>query len=702
MDIKNQAGIYQIRFSNGKLICLAILSKTSFRLFEIDSPKAVSHLETTPLIEGVRMDEKEGSIEIGYLKICFNEDNFKVYKEGGLVLEASLSLDKIGNLSGELRIKNDSPVYGLGDKFAPLDRRGYSFVSWNSDEPHHHNEMMPSLYKSINFLSLFRKENSIGILYENSSKLHFDINKTNKDEVKMGHELGKLDVYFFFGHLHEVVSEYSLLVGPNPLPPRWALGHQQSRWSYFSIKEVNEVIEGYKKEGIPLSAINLDIDYMHEYEDFTINEETFPNIKQWIASLKKDDIHIVAIIDAGIAAKENYEVYLEGLEKGYFSTLNGEIYHNEVWPGDSVFPAFLKEEVREWWSQKVASFLDYGFDGIWNDMNEPAHFLPDFPLDVDMGGLTHDLAHNIYAHYENEATYEGFLSKGKRPYIITRAAYAGTSKFAIMWGGDNQSTWSHLYGMLSQVASMALSGVSNFGVDIGGFGGDSTPELVARWAMAALINPLYRNHSALGTLHQEGFRLPLKERNAYKKAVDTRYELLPTLYDLLHLHEVNGVAIVRPLIYNYEDDSNLVNENSEIMLGDSLLLAPIYEAGKSKRLVYFPETFYHYPSGKRFDQGYSILDLPLEEIPLFIKQNSLVILNPKDVKDSHIPDSLRLLYNGDKVSAYHYEDEGDGLGYKKGKYNLYKFEIINDELKIETIHSGISSKYKHFILEKIG
>lgn len=706
MKIENLSpGVYQISLNSKDGILFSFLSQTSFRIYEKDAPKSHSHDGFIPPYEGIKTEVGKQSVTLinENLKVVFSGLTFKAYWDETELLEGSLDLSGKEPLKGGISLKNLSPVYGLGDKVAPLDKRGYEFESWNSDVPQHHNETMASLYKSINFLTLFRNECSVGIMYDNTSKVHYDINKTIEDEVRIGHELGKLDCYFFFGSLSDVVSEYTGLVGRNSIPPRWALGHQQCRWSYMSSKEVDEVIKGYEEADIPISAIYLDIDYMHEYEDFTVNEDTFPNIASWVASIKEKGIHVVPIIDAGVAAKPSYSVYVEGLEKGYYCTLNDEVCHNVVWPGDSVFPAFLKKDVRSWWADKVSSFLDLGFDGIWNDMNEPAHFLPEFPLEVEMGGLKHDEAHNIYAHYENKATYDAFLKKNKRPYIVTRAAYTGTAKYAAMWGGDNHSTWAHLRGMLPQVASMALSGVADFGVDIGGFSGDSTPELVARWAQAALFNPLYRNHSALGTKYQEGFRLPPKEKEAYRAAVNLRYELLPTLYDELFLQETMGRLVVRPLVYNFPEDPNVLYEDTEIMLGDSLLLAPILEPGKNKRMVYFPDTFYHYQTGKKFTKGYKIVDLPLESTPLFIRANSIVVLNPRDNKETGYTDTLRVLWTGDEAATYHYEDAGDGLGYKKGEYNLYVISASPKEgIKMTPMHNGLPSNYKHLQIDVIG
>ena len=537
---------------------------------------------------------------------------------------------------------------------------------------------------------------------------HFDFYRINKEEeaFDFGYEeniqveySSPLDLYVFVGDLPSVTASFSSLVGRNPLPPYWALGAQQSRWSYNSFSEVDEVIQGYLDADIPLSTVYLDIDYMDSYKDFSVNESKFPNIKNWLAEKSKQGIHIVPIIDAGVKAEEGYDIYDEGMANGYFSTLDGQVYHNEVWPGDSVFPAFLDENVRKWWASHIATFLELGFSGIWNDMNEPASFNGPLPLEVNMGnGVEHSLAHNVYGHYMVKAGYEGFILAKKRPFQLTRAGFAGTSSFANTWAGDNQSIYDHLRLSLPQMMNMSLSGQTYIGVDIGGFSGNTTKELLVRFASAALLYPLYRNHSALGSLNQEPYRLDGEYLEAYRKAVKLRYELLPTLYDELYFGYAYGSSPLRPLIYNYPEDQRLINENTEIMLGENILLAPSLFPGQSKRSVYLPDEFIHYPSFKRFSKGDHVIDVGIGDIPLFIRAHSLVVLAPQG-QGANRSEILRLFTACDEASVLHYEDAGDGLGYLDGEYNLYRIVYKDQKASLEYLHHGYPSHYKKFVVE---
>ncbi|MBQ7243314.1 MAG: alpha-glucosidase [Bacilli bacterium] len=696
-----------------KEFCLIFLSPSSFRVYEKgrEESEAAAY---EPVRENTLAFETPCGASFQYqgLEVLIESSGYLEAKEQSRSLVRALLYEidrrerettlaeKEGHASNAwdggifgLRLENLDPVYGLGEKTGPLDKRGYSYVNWNTDDPSAHVDTFPSLYQSIPFLISFRKNRSLGVFFDNTSKMRFDINKTEKDGVLLEYSGGFFDATFFFGSLHEVISSYVCLTGKQPLVPYWALGAQQSRWSYADKESAEAVVRGYETAGIPLSALYLDIDYMDAYKDFTVAEERFPEISSWLASLKRKSIHVVPIIDAGVKAEEGYAIYDEGVEHGYFCTHNGAIYHNEVWPGDSVFPAFLDESVRQWWALHVKKMLELGFDGIWNDMNEPASFQGPLPLDVDMGrGTPHSLAHNVYGHNMCKAGAEGFASAKKRLFQVTRAGYAGIQKYSSTWTGDNQSIYDHLRLMLPELMNMSLSGQAYIGVDIGGFGGDTTPELLARWAMASILNPLYRNHSAFGTLSQEPYVLEGRYLDAYKKAVMLRYEILPTLYDELYFASEYGSIALRPLIYNYPDDENLLNENTEMMLGNDLLLSPSLWPNEKKRSCYFPEPFIHYPSLKEYGAGYHLIDVDLGDSPLFLRKEGIVFLSRKGNKETTMPSSLRVYWNGQDGKAVHYEDAGDGVEHLEGSYNLFSFAFIDGRAHVTYLHQGMPTK----------
>lgn len=717
-------GVYLLISPEGeRLFCF--VSDTCFRYFTPDTGHSYCVTSFPPVSEGVVVEEGEAGVIFSYEgnEVVIQDDlsvsasylgnsYLKLEPRGHLEAEQGSELAaKEGHGShlstsakGGIRIEVNVPVYGLGERTGPLDKRGYDYVNWNTDDPSAHVDTFKSLYQSMPFCMAHRGENSLGVFLDNTSKTHFDVNKTDPDAILIDYEAGEPDFYFFVGTIQKIIADFTLLTGRSQLPPYWALGAQQSRWSYADAREVESVIDGYREKDIPLSTVYLDIDYMSAYKDFTVDPNKYPDVKQWLERLAKKSIHIVPIIDAGVKAEEGYDIYDEGIEKGYFCTLNGEVYHNEVWPGDSVFPAFLDPKVRMWWATKIKRMLDLGFSGIWNDMNEPASFKGPLPMDVIMGeGVPHSLAHNVYAHHMCMAGAQGFALAAKRPFQLTRAGYAGTCLYASSWAGDNQSIYDHLRMSLPELMNMSMSGQSYVGVDIGGFGGDSTPELLTKWAIASIFNPLYRNHSALGTLNQEPYLLKGDYLRGYRNAVMARYEILPTLYDELFLSESNGSIALRPLVYNFPEDERTHNENTEVMLGDSLLLAPALFPGQSKRSCYFPATFLRVEDGTRYEKGDNVIDVDLLDMPLFIREDGLAVFAPKGNREAAPSSTLRLVWGGKKARCYHFEDEGDGLGYKKGEYNLYELEVSEEEgVRITPLHEGFKSRYKKLVVDVPG
>lgn len=702
--MKNKEGVHEFSlfFDGGFSFCF--LSPTAFRLYEAKEHPNFAYAWIRPY-EGEVLHRKEGFSDVfvcGKTKVYVRPDySLIAYFDGQEVLRQTPLLEKEGKHS--FRLLHSGPVYGLGDKAGPLDKRGYSFENWNSDIPDAHVETMPSLYKGVPFFLMFQPSRTVGVLLDNPGRTTFDFGKKHPGVIEVGYQTGCYDVAYFFGSLPEVVSAYTARTGRSQLPPRWALGHQQSRWSYGSKEDADKVIASYGALGIPLSALYLDIAYMDSYKDFSVDPKAFPDIEKWIKEKNKQGVRIIPIIDAGVKAEEGYSVYDEGIAHDLFCTQDGEVYHNEVWPGDSVFPAFGKEETVEWWKGNVSRFLKRGFSGIWNDMNEPASFRGPIPDGVDMGGYSHEEFHNAYSHRMNEATYRAFVENKKRPYIVTRSAYAGTQRYAATWTGDNQSIYDHVRLMIPQMCSLSLSGFGDAGADLGGFGGDATGELLLRFLGAGLFNPLFRNHCAFSGRPQEGYAFDEAVASAYKELVLTRYEILPTLYDWLYRQEAYGEPAVRPLVYEFPDDSLTWNENTELMLGDSLLLAPALFPGQNHRSVYFPDDFYAFDSGEHYPKGPALIETPLDRANLFVRAHSLIPLNPSSHRDTDYPSCLRLLWTGDEAEAVHYEDEGDGLSYHEGAYNLFAIKADPEKgVSIRYLHHGMETHYRYIQVDALG
>lgn len=577
----------------------------------------------------------------------------------------------------------DEKFYGLGDKTGYLNKRNYDYVNWNTDNPQAHTDGFKSLYKSIPFFLTLKETGVYGIFFDNTYKAYFDFGKESMEYFCFGADAGNLDYYFIGGNcMTDVVSGYTYLTGTTPLPQLWTLGYHQSRWGYDSAKSIREVAKKYRELEMPCEAIHFDIDYMDGYRVFTWNEKDYGEPGGVVKEISEDGYKPICIIDPGVKLDENYYMYQEGIENDYFAkTPEGEVYVNAVWPGDSVFPDFGNPKVRDWWADKHKYLRDLGFCGVWNDMNEPASFRGELPLDVvftdEDEQTNHARMHNVYGHNMAKATYEGLKAvDGKRPFVITRACYAGSQKYTTVWTGDNQSLWAHLQMAIPQLCNMGLSGLSFAGTDVGGFGTDCTPELLARWVQVGAFSPLFRNHSSNGSIYQEPWQFGKEVVDINRKFICLRYQLLPYLYDLFFEGEKNGLPIMRPLVLHYEHDKETWNLNDEFLVGEHILAAPVVTQGSTRRMVYLPEgIWYGWEDKKEYKGGqYYLVDAPLDTCPIFVKAGSIIPTYEVMQYTGERPyDTLKLLVFPGEGSYVHYQDNGSDFAYREGEYNAYEF-----------------------------
>ena len=593
--------------------------------------------------------------------------------------------------------------YGFGEKTGFLNKRGYEYEMWNTDNPEPHVDSFKTLYKSIPYYITFNKDYCYGFFFDNTYKQFYDVAKNHEDCVSIGFDKGYFNYYFIGGDsIRDIVSNYALITGKTPLPQRWTLGHQQCRWSYLNEEELMFVAEKYRELNIPCDVLFLDIDYMERFKVFTYNQDTFKNFPQMVKKLNEMGFKLVTIIDPGVKVEKGYNIYEEAIKNGYVATKDGKTYINAVWPGDSVFPSFISSDVREWWGKNIKFLTDLGVSGIWNDMNEPASFKGPLPSDVEFKGddgiHLHEEVHNVYGHYMSKATYNGLVKHtGKRPFIITRACYAGTQKYSTIWTGDNHSIWSHLEMAIPMLLNLGLSGYSFAGTDVGGFGSDCTKELLCRWSQLGAFTPLFRNHSAAGTRHQEPWTFDEETINIYRKSVEIRYELIPYFYDLYYEGTKNGLPLWRPLVMNYENDFNTYELNDEFMLGDEMIVAPVVKQGARNRMVYLPKgKWYNYFTKEEYQEGYHIAKADLDTIPVYVKEGSII---PKSYIKQYITEEDVLIldiYPG-SGKYIHYQDNGLDFNYQNGEYNLYEITHSDNKVKISLLHQGYRL-YKKIVL----
>lgn len=620
-----------------------------------------------------------------------------VTKEDAEILkgEGHLSDEDVRRMTAQWKVevvkhlKPDAVVYGLGDKTGFLNKRHYAYENWNTDDPSPHCDNFRSLYKSIPFFIFGGDGGFCGVFADNTYRTRFDFGKECDSYLYWSHADGALDYYMIPGKdIKQVLRSYYRLTGSNQLQQKWVYGYHQSRWSYTSQQEVLAVAKAHRENRLPLDVIHLDIDYMDGYRVFRFDKDRFSDPAAMNRQLAEIGVRTVAIVDPGVKIDPGYEVYDEGMEAEHFAKKpDGSVYEGAVWPGPSVFPDFSQEKTRDWWGQKLRVLVDSGVSGIWNDMNEPANFTGPLDDDVQFSEGDHLQMHNVYGHLMAQATSDGLEKiSDSRPFVLTRACYAGSHRYCCGWTGDNHAMWQHLQLSLTQMLNLGLSGMNTVGSDVGGFGSDTTPELLIRWMQLGCLSPFFRNHSAKGTKYQEVYRFDEQTVDACRKSLELRYHLLPYVYDLAH----EDLPILRPLVMEYPDDPVCRDLTDQFLLGADLLAAPVMTPGVRARAVYLPKgVWYDYYTGKRYSGGrYILADAPLERIPLFARAGAVIPVSVGNPQCTDEIDKVELEVFAGRGSFTHYTDDGQTNAYKQGKVHALSVTVKGRTVKQTVILDG--------------
>jgi len=615
----------------------------------------------------------------------------------------------------------DEHFFGLGDKTGPLDRRNQAFSLWNTDA-YRFQESTDPLYKSIPYFMTFRAAIATGILMDNTWRTSFDFGKELAGIYSFGAAAGPLDYYLFYGPSpKQVVETYAWLTGTPPLPPLWTFGFQQSRYSYLTQSRVIEVADRLRADSIPADAIYLDIDFQEKNRPFTVDTTAFPDLPGMLAQLKAENFHVVAITDLHIAnlPGHNYGPFDTGLAGDHFvKNPDGTVYTGKVWPGPSVFPDFTRQQTRAWWGTLYRGLHGDGIDGFWNDMNEPSVFdsatftIPENVVHrIDECGFatrtaTHAEIHDLYGMQNSRATYDGLrtLDPSNRPFVLTRATYAGGQRYAATWTGDNSSTWNHLRLATPMLENLGLSGFAFSGADVGGFAGTPTPELLTKWFEIAAFQPIDRDHSEKGTGDQEPWVGGPEHEAIRRHFIETRYQLMPYLYTLAEEASRSGLPMLRPLFLEFPDaapDRHPIDTDpqatGEFLLGPDLLIAPPpYPDSLDAYSVELPASdWYNYWTGEKVPNAdllastapnataiantkaplYLRVSPTLAELPVFVHAGSIVPIAPIVQSTSDTPQgplTLRV-YVGDRCAGELYMDDGKTYAFQHGAFLKMKF-----------------------------
>jgi alpha-glucosidase len=591
------------------------------------------------------------------------------------------------------RLRDDEHVYGLGSKTGDLDKRGrklggYNYTMWNSDT-YAYDPSTDPIYVSVPFFLVLRGGRSHGIFLDNTFRSNFDIGHQSEGLLSFGADGGELDYYFINGpDPKSVITRYTALTGRMPLPPRWALGYHQCRYSYYPDSKVRFIAQNFRERRIPADVIWLDIHYLEGFNPLTWDRQRFPDPPGLMADLRRIGLRTVVIIDPHPKKAPGWGPYDSGLAGDHFvKNPDGTVYEAPVWPSQaeqnpapSVFPDFSKPAAREWWGSLYAPLLDAGVAGIWNDMNEPAIFdVPSgtMPLTVrhdNEGQQTdHREIHNVYGLLMTRATHEGLfkLRPNARPFVLTRATFAGGQRYAAVWPGDNVSDWGHLRGSIATLMGMGLSGLAFVGSDIGGFAEAPTAELYTRWLQVGVFYPFMRTHTTFGTPDQEPWSYGTLHESLNRRAIELRYELLPHIYNVMREASLTGLPALRPLLLEFPGDPNTYGMEDQFMFGADLLVAPVLRPGLTEREVYLPKgEWFDYWTGQRHVGGTRIrVPVTLASLPIFVRAGAVLFTQPVVQHTGEMSGQpLRLrIFPAPTAEASFYEDDGETLDYTRGQ-----------------------------------
>ncbi|MBW4679804.1 MAG: glycoside hydrolase family 31 protein [Microcoleus vaginatus WJT46-NPBG5] len=650
--------------------------------------------ETAEAVE-IETDQMRVSVELDKCKItCIDKEGNPFAQDTG-----NGTGWRSGTIAGWKQIEADEHFYGFGERTGLLDKLSEVKTNWTTDALDY-GSLSDEMYQAIPFFIALRPHLAYGIFFNTTHWSQFDLGAEQPGVWRMETRAQELDYYIIYGPgPAQILQTYGELTGKMPLPPKWSLGYHQCRWSYESEEVVRELAEEFRSRHIPCDVIHLDIDYMRGYRVFTWSPKRFPDPKQLVSDLAQNGFKAVTIIDPGVKYEPegDYPVFDEGVENDCFvRKADGQLFHGYVWPDKAVFPDFARPDVRKWWGDWHKSLTDIGIAGIWNDMNEPAlddrpfgdpgnkiWFPQDAPQGPDEERATHAEVHNLYGLMMSQACQEGLNRhrSTQRSFVLTRSGYAGIQRWSSVWMGDNQSLWEHLEMSLPMLCNMGLSGVAFVGCDIGGFAGNATAELFARWMQVGMLYPLMRGHSAMSTARHEPWVFGDRVEKICREYIELRYRLLPYIYTLFSEAASTGAPILRPLVYHFPNDPTTYKLYDQVLLGPSLMAAPIYRPGVEHRAVYLPEgAWYDWWSGERYEGSTHILaHAPLERMPLYVREGAIIPMMPvmQHVDERPLDELTLRIWPGNGEFTL-YEDDGTTFEFAAGAWTTTTYRVHSE------------------------
>jgi alpha-glucosidase len=566
--------------------------------------------------------------------------------------------------------------FGMGLAGGPLDRRGRSMTMRNTDHAAYA-ELSNPLYSSTPFFHGHADGATYGMFLDNPSTAVFDFANANPEVLSVAATGGTLNYYLMAGPTPAAVAaSFTTLTGATAVPPRWALGYLQAHFGYDSAAQVLSLAREFRNRAIPCDAFFLDLDYTDHLFTFSWNPITWPDPNGFNDQMEALGFKRVNILEPLLtvydprwakAANEGWLVQYPG----------GSPLVTSIWMGEVSFFDFTKQAARDYFRAELRTFIGSGVSGLWADLNEPAaNDMPWGIYDFEGKPRYEYAGRNTYALWETATLHDALLDAQPilRPFIVSRAGFAGIQRYAANWSGDTDSTWDSLRVQVQVANAMGLSGQNFFGADIGGFLGAPEAELFLRWLQFGAATPFMRNHSINSVPQREPWRYGDPYTAAAKAVIEWRYRLMPYLYGLFARAESEGTPVLAPTFFHFPADPVTHGGNGEFMLGAALLVAPVVTPGATSRSLYLPAgaDWIDYYTDALFSGGRNIsVNAPIHQLPLMVRAGSIVPMGPvrQFAAQAVADDSLLLdIFAGADGRFTLRDDDGASTAYRNGAY----------------------------------
>lgn len=684
----------------------------------------------TPVGPKVTEGEKTIIFETAALRLEIDRDPIciRLYDAEGTELYSSLTgspftLDSNRRVTAYSRMEEDDCFYGFGEKVGDLNKNKDFIRERATDAMGFDSTKMDTLYKHIPFyVRLNRKtRKAVGVFYHNFYESVFNMGKEKSNYwpryTYFQADGGDLDLFLIGGNtLKKIVDNYTLLTGRPALLPKRALGYQGSSMYYPELEKdsddaVLDFIDTIKEEGFPIDGFHLSSGYT-SYKNkrcvFTWNTDRFKDPRAYFAAMNEKGAQNVPNVKPGILLMHPW--FDQFLEKDVFVKDSKDPSRYAVgswWGGDGAFWDYTKPEARRAWKDYlIENVIDIGTDSVWDDNCEYDSILDkDAIVDFDGKGGTigqlKPLMCTIMCKIGGDAVEEH--NPNARPYVVCRSGSAGIQKYAQTWCGDNYTCWTSLQYNIPIITGMGISGQPNEGADIGGFAGPAPDEeLFVRWVQNGVFQPRFSIHSAS---NDNTVTEPWMFRDSaplIRDAVLLRYRFTPYLYSAEYEANQTGAPIMRALVYEFQDDEAVYEENFEFMYGRDLLVANVIEQGAKTRKVYLPAGCKWYDWNDKFREyeGGQTIEIPvtMETIPMFIREGAIIPMAENQLMSmerDHMTALHLILAPGRESSYVLYDDDGISNDFRKGIFR--KTEILMEGTSVVNVAFRAEGEYADFV-----